>query len=109
MDLTTEQITYLIKSTIGKDWTYARIEREFNLAPYTARKSTYYPHLKGEQAIAKLLGIHPKYIWPSRYHENGVRINKPHSKNNSNKKNIVNVNKVYEIEQMIWEIRKNAS
>jgi len=57
-----------------KGWTYAQIEREYDLPETVVRKATVYPHAAGEKAIAEVLGKRPEQIWPSRYTEDGVRL-----------------------------------
>lgn len=57
-----------------RGWSFARVDLAHALAQGTASKSSVYPHKRGEDAIAKVLGHHPRLIWPSRYAANGDRL-----------------------------------
>ncbi|WP_339863256.1 helix-turn-helix domain-containing protein [Paremcibacter congregatus] len=57
-----------------KGWTYADIDREYNLPEKVAAIAARYPHAKAEKAIASVLGKKPEQIWPARYNKNGTRL-----------------------------------
>lgn len=50
-----------------KGYTYADVERRFGLPANTACKAAAIPYVKGENAIAAVLGQSPSDIWPSRF------------------------------------------
>lgn len=56
-----------------RGWSFARVDRRHALLEGMARKAAVYPHQRGEEAIAKVLGIHPQLIWTTRYAANGDR------------------------------------
>ncbi len=70
-DLTPSEIRFLLNS---RGYTYAKLEREFGLKNMTASKASRVPHPQGEKAIAKILGVAPENIWPSRYDKQGNRL-----------------------------------
>ncbi|MGX2951505.1 helix-turn-helix domain-containing protein [Ursidibacter sp. B-7004-1] len=47
--------------------TFAQLGLENGLAKTTVRNALDKPYPKGEQIIAKALGLKPSDIWPSRY------------------------------------------
>ena len=55
------------------------------LTPRACSSAMHRPYEKPERVIANQLGVHPKEIWPSRYHENGKRRRILHSKMVANK------------------------
>jgi Ner family transcriptional regulator len=58
------------------------------LTPRACSAAMHRPYEKPERAIAKTLGLHPREIWPSRYHKNGSRKRFLHSKMVANKSDI---------------------
>ncbi len=46
---------------------YAEIDRTYGLAKDTAVNTARRPHPDGELALAEVLGLSPRQIWPSRY------------------------------------------
>lgn len=50
------------------------------LTPRACATAMHRPYEKPEKVIAKQLGLHPKEIWPSRYHADGRRKRFLHSK-----------------------------
>ncbi len=70
-DKTPEEILYLLNRA---GWTFAAVDRTFGLSVGTASKASGYPHLHGELAIAKALGLSPRQIWPNRYDPFGSRL-----------------------------------
>lgn len=71
-----------------EDWHPADIKAALEKAGYSLSKLAFEHGLKdssglsvamvrsfpkGEKRIAAALGVHPKEIWPSRYHEDGTR------------------------------------
>lgn len=64
-----------IKAAVRKrGQTLAGIARRAGLNEAATRLALTLPRAGAEQAIADLLGIHPKIIWPSRYHSDGKRM-----------------------------------
>ncbi|PHR52927.1 MAG: hypothetical protein COA47_17440 [Robiginitomaculum sp.] len=57
-----------------KGWTFVDIDRKYGLPHTIAHKAARYPHARGEQAIASVLGKRPEQIWPARYDKDGVRL-----------------------------------
>ncbi|GAB4119827.1 MAG: hypothetical protein Kow00104_02510 [Rhodothalassiaceae bacterium] len=57
-----------------RGWSFAQVDRAQSLQEGTARKTAVYPHIRGEEAIARVLGLHPRFIWPRRYAANGERL-----------------------------------
>lgn len=55
------------------------------LTPKACATAMHRPYEKPEKIIANQLGVHPKQIWPSRYHEDGRRKRFLHSKMVANK------------------------
>jgi Ner family transcriptional regulator len=43
------------------------------LKSHACRHALRHPHFDGEMAIAELLGLSPRQIWPSRFRQNGER------------------------------------
>lgn len=70
-DATPEEIRYLLAKI---EWTFADVDRAYQLAPATARKAARVPILAGELAIAEVLGRSPRELWPSRFAETGERL-----------------------------------
>ena len=77
-----------VKKSSREDWHPADIVAALRKSGYTLSKLAFECGLrdssglsvamirsfpKGEQRIAKALGIHPKVIWPSRYNDDGTR------------------------------------
>lgn len=54
--------------------TFADVDRLHGLKVGTSRATCRHPHLAGEKAIAKTLGIRPHQIWPSRFDPFGKRL-----------------------------------
>ncbi len=71
-----------------KDWSAAKIKYELankgltlyaaslnaGLAKRTCSYAIARPHNNGELAISKALGVAPHIIWPSRYNDDGTRL-----------------------------------
>lgn len=55
------------------------------LTPRACATAMHRPYEKPEKVIANQLGLHPKEIWPSRYHADGRRKRFLHSKMVANK------------------------
>ncbi|MEQ8396455.1 helix-turn-helix domain-containing protein [Thalassobaculum sp.] len=70
-DATPEEIRYLL-AKIG--WTFADVDRAYELTAHTARKASRYPHIAGELALAEALGKSPRELWPSRFTKCGDRL-----------------------------------
>jgi lambda repressor-like predicted transcriptional regulator len=70
-DLPPETIRHLLNR---KGLTYAALDRAGNLAEGSCRKASFYPMFAGEMAIAEALRLSPRQIWPSRYGDNGQRL-----------------------------------
>jgi Ner family transcriptional regulator len=51
-----------------------QLDRNSRLRPKTCARTLYTPHRRAERAIARLLGVHPMALWPSRYDEKGRRL-----------------------------------
>ncbi|MFQ5533441.1 MAG: transcriptional regulator [Sphingomonadales bacterium] len=60
-----EEILYLLNRKGG--WTYAEVDRIYGLKSGIARWAARCPHLQGELAIAEVLGMSPRQIWPGRF------------------------------------------
>ncbi|MCO6514807.1 MAG: helix-turn-helix domain-containing protein [Snodgrassella sp.] len=50
-----------------KGWSIAALSREVGLSSNTLKTALEMPYLKGEQIIAKVIGVPAEQIWPSRY------------------------------------------
>ncbi|WP_085588238.1 helix-turn-helix domain-containing protein [Thalassospira sp. MCCC 1A01428] len=58
-----------------RGYTYADVERQYGLPARTACKAAVVPYFHGEMAIAEVLGLSPRQIWPSRFDmETGARL-----------------------------------
>ncbi len=57
-----------------KGITFVDLDRKNGLSRGICRLAVSSPHIKGEQAIAEVLGMHPKDIFPNRYDEYGNRL-----------------------------------
>jgi lambda repressor-like predicted transcriptional regulator len=67
-----------------RGYTYADVERQYGLPARTACKAAVVPYFQGELAIAEVLGLSPRQIWPSRFNmETGERL-KPQPAENYN-------------------------
>jgi len=63
-DKAPEEIRYLLNR---KGLTFADADRMYGLKRGIARAAARCPHINGELAIAELLGVSPRQLWPSRY------------------------------------------
>lgn len=63
-DKAPEEIRYLLNR---KGLTFADVDRMYGLKGGIARAAARCPHVNGELAIAELLGVSPRQLWPSRY------------------------------------------
>ncbi len=70
-DLTPAEIRFALEM---KNYTYSRVEREYELTHRNASKAASVPIKDAEYAIADVLNVHPMHIWPSRYNEHGERL-----------------------------------
>ena len=52
----------------------AALSRGAGLSSPTLANALLRPWPKGEYLIADALGVHPSVIWPSRYYQNGVMV-----------------------------------
>lgn len=90
MDWTPARIKFELES-LG--FTYADLDRLYNLPKNTCCKASLVPIEAAEYAIAGILKKHPRQIWPSRYRSNGKRL-KPQPKINYEQKrkksNVIN-------------------
>lgn len=57
-----------------RGWSFVSVDIAHALPRGTASKATVYPHIRGEEAIAQVLGLHPRLVWPSRYAASGERL-----------------------------------
>ena len=75
----------MIRYRLGqRGYTYADVERQYGLPARTACKAAVVPYFDGEMAIAEVLGLSPRQIWPSRFNiETGAR-HKPQPAENYN-------------------------
>ncbi|UQY80108.1 transcriptional regulator [Candidatus Hepatincola sp. Av] len=65
-----------IKYFLGcKGIRFSDIDKQFALRVGTARLAVSKPHKAGEEALAKILGISVKELFPARYDELGNRYN----------------------------------
>jgi len=63
-----------IKAAVRKKgWTLSELARTYGLSDVSVRRSLRKPHFYGELAIAEILGLSPRQIWPSRFETNGTR------------------------------------
>lgn len=51
-----------------------QLDARAKLPRKTCARSLYQPHSKAERVIARLLGVAPATIWPSRYDAQGKRL-----------------------------------
>ncbi|SDR08211.1 helix-turn-helix domain-containing protein [Pseudovibrio sp. Tun.PSC04-5.I4] len=63
-DMDSAEILFLLRKA-GRS--YAFVDRTYTLPKGTAVNTARQPHPRGEQALAKVLGLSPLNIWPSRY------------------------------------------
>lgn len=63
-DKTPEEIRYLVNR---KGLTFADVDRMHGLVSGYARIAARKPLVAGEQAIANVLGMSPRQLWPSRF------------------------------------------
>lgn len=67
-----------IKSAVRKSGTtLAKLARDAGLQDRACNHALRYPHFWAEMAIAERLGLSPRQIWPSRYTQDGERLNPP--------------------------------
>ncbi len=58
-----------------KGYALRDVDKEFGLPAHTASKTLQIPHLKGEVAIAAILGVKNLFeLWPDRYSPSGQRL-----------------------------------
>jgi Ner family transcriptional regulator len=63
-----------IKAAVRKRGvTLAQIARSVNIPGNAFRLALTLPRADAERALARVLDVHPKVIWPSRYHPDGSR------------------------------------
>lgn len=71
-DTAPEEIRFLLNR---KGLTFADVDRAYGLKEGTARKASRAPHFDGELAIAEMLGLSPRQVWPSRFSaQTGARL-----------------------------------
>ena len=70
----------IVAAVRKKELTLKELSIQNGLAPRACGTAMHRPYAKPEAIIAKALGLHPKEIWPSRYHEDGTRRRFLHSK-----------------------------
>lgn len=81
-DMTPAELKYALSQ---KGYSYSDVDRRFGLTINTAVTAAKGPHPAGEVAIAAILCLPPKDIWPSRYNTKGVRL-KPQPARNYTRK-----------------------
>lgn len=57
-----------------KGTSLAAVSRAAGLSSSTLANALTRPWPKGEYLIAEALGVHPSVVWPSRYYQNGVMV-----------------------------------
>ena len=63
-----------IKAAVRKrGWTLRDVSRAYGLPEDDCQKALRRPMFDGEYAIAEVLGLSPRQIWPSRYLPEGPR------------------------------------
>lgn len=63
-----------IKAAVRKRGsTLSAIARSAGMTPSALGLALVLPRAEAERAIAAFLKVHPKSIWPSRYHRDGAR------------------------------------
>ena len=63
-----------IKASIRKrGWTLVQIDRCYGLTKGSTQCALWHPHFHGELAIAEILQLSPRQIWPERFRQNGER------------------------------------
>lgn len=71
-----------IKYLLGcKGIRFSDIDKQFSLRVGTTRLAISKPHKTGEEALAKILGISLKELFPTRYDKEGNRYNPQPAKN----------------------------
>lgn len=56
-----------------RGWTLTAVSRAYGLPEHACRHALRYPYYAAEYAIADVLGLSPRQIWPSRYRPDGSR------------------------------------
>lgn len=69
-DVSPETIRYRLNR---KGLTFADVDRAYGLPEGSARRAARQPHIDGELAIAEMLSLSPRELWPSRFDVTGVR------------------------------------
>ena len=63
-----------IKAAVRKrGWTFVQIDHCYGLTKGSAQCALWNPHFHGELAIAEILQLSPRQIWPERFKQNGER------------------------------------
>lgn len=57
-----------------KGTSLAALSRSVGLSSPTLANALLRPWPKGEYLIAEALGVHPSVIWPSRYYQDGLMV-----------------------------------
>lgn len=64
--------SFVVAALHQAGWTLTNLGKHHNLkSGSTFSKALSFSFPVAEQRIADAIGVHPKVIWPSRYHENG--------------------------------------
>ncbi|MEP9372585.1 helix-turn-helix domain-containing protein [Mesorhizobium sp. KR1-2] len=71
------------KDPDGRPWSLGSLAIAAGLPEHACRTALRGSDAKGEAAIAILLDLTPRDIWPTRYDRNGARINPPRRSGNS--------------------------
>lgn len=66
-----------LKDADGRPWSLGSLATAAGLPEHACRTALRGSDARGEAAIAKLLDLAPRDIWPTRYDRNGERINPP--------------------------------
>ena len=92
-----------IKAEVRKrGWTLVQIDECYDLTRGSAQCALWHPHFHGEMAIAEVLQLSPRQLWPERFQSNGerkhqIRNRSPGVKNNSNASNVNRQNSRHEV------------
>jgi len=78
-DMHHEDIKALVRK---RGWTFCAIEKAYGLPKGTVSKAARRPLVNGELAIAEILSLSPRQIWPSRF-KGEVRIYQVRNRGNT--------------------------
>lgn len=69
-----------IKAALNKKgWTFARIAREYGYSSNSPNQVLRHPWATMEEIIARIIGVRPWQIWPSRYSKLGEPLKSKYS------------------------------